>query len=225
MSQTARTKRTLFPLLLAVLLTGGLALAVAPAADAASWFRLVPECATAKGTPGAPPPVPSLVCALQTFGNISQIILGVTGSLALLMFVYGGFLLVTSGGSQESVSKGKKAITNAVIGILIIMTAGMLIQYGLDKIGISEGYKAIGQRCGTGETINGKEIFGQYVQKKTGELVCVGPKACETVLKNEFKCLKVTGENAAGAGLYCIANLCPQGQDYMCCYQPTAGGN
>ncbi len=219
MSQTARHKLILFPLLLAVLLTGGLALTAAPAAHAAEWFRLVPECATAKGEPGSPPPVPSLVCALQTFGNISQIILGITGSFALLMFVYGGFLLVTSAGSQEAVSKGKKAITNAVIGILIIMTSGLLIQYGMDKLELSSGYKAVGVHCTTDAAAdpNGR---GQFIQLPNGTLKCVLPGQCEAQLRTfGFRCLDVTG---AGKGLYCIPNLCAGARNLMCCYTPPA---
>lgn len=169
------------------------------------WFRLVPECATAKGEPGNPPPVPSLVCVLQTFGNISQIILGLTGSLALLMFVYGGFLLVTSGGSQEKVGQGKKAITNAIIGILIIMTSGLLIQYGMDKLELRGSYKAIGVHC-TGDSVN-PNGDGQFIQKPDGSLVCVKLGQCATLSK--FKCLDVTqNPPAGGKGLYCIPNLC-----------------
>jgi len=98
-------------------------------------FRLVPECATARSSiPGQAPPVPTLTCMLQTFGRIAQLILGLTGSMALLMFVYGGFLLVTSAGSQEKVTKGKTVMTNAVIGIIIIMAAWSITAFILDNL-------------------------------------------------------------------------------------------
>ena len=216
MTFSAKHKKSFLTLLLTLALIGSGTLALAPAASAATWFRLVPECATAKGSPGSPPPVPSLTCALQTFGNISQIILGLTGSLALLMFVYGGFLLVTSGGSQEKIGKGKKAITNAVIGIFIIMTSGLLIQYGLDTIQLNANYKAIGVHCGAGDR-------GQYIALPSGELICAMPGSCETTLRaHGFRCLDVTGDTAAGAGKYCIPNLCTGARDLMCCYTPPS---
>ncbi len=48
--------------------------------------------------------------------------LGVMGSLALVVFVYGGFLWLTSGGSEEKVDKGSKAMFWAAIGIFIVFS-------------------------------------------------------------------------------------------------------
>lgn len=221
-----KRKKVFLSLVLAATVIGYGVLTLAMPAAAAEWFRLVPECATIKGEPGKPPPVPSLVCALQTFGNISQIILGMTGSFALLMFVYGGFLLVTSGGSQEKVSKGKKTITNAVVGIIIVMCSGLLIQYGMDKLEISGSYKAIGLSCKPGEPdVTDPSGRGQYIQLPDGTLKCVVVGQCKAALKDYgFDCEDVTKE---GKGKYCIANLCcsePGAPDcarnVMCCYTP-----
>lgn len=52
---------------------------------------------------------------------------GISGSFALLMFIYGGFMWVTSAGSDEKVKKGKAAIANATIGLIIIFTAYAVI--------------------------------------------------------------------------------------------------
>lgn len=46
--------------------------------------------------------------------------LGVSGSIALLMFVYGGFLWMTSGGNATQVDKGKKVLLWAILGIVLI---------------------------------------------------------------------------------------------------------
>jgi len=184
-------------------------------------FRLVPECATARSSiPGQAPPVPTLTCMLQTFGRIAQLILGLTGSLALLMFVYGGFLMVTSAGSQEKVSKGKTVMTNAVIGIVIIMTSGLLIQYGMQKIGVSAEFKVIGQTCSdkivdpndpTGTKMN--VVQGTIVQAPDGTNKCV--TSCPNSLLPGFDCIDT--KSSSGAGKYCIANLCPGNRDFMCC--------
>lgn len=109
---------------------------------AALAISIVPECA--RGSELA-----QLPCLLETFGNIAQLILGVTGGLALLMFVYGGFMMLSSGGSEDKVRKGKDAITAAVIGIFIILLAGYLIRYGLARLGVGEEFMTVPTDSGT----------------------------------------------------------------------------
>lgn len=60
--------------------------------------------------------------------RIIQAILGVTGSVALLVFIYGGFMYLISGGEPEKVKKGKNAILYGVIGLAIIVGAYMLVK-------------------------------------------------------------------------------------------------
>lgn len=66
--------------------------------------------------------------------NVTQIILGVTGSLALLMFVLGGVKYMLSRGKPESVSKATAMLTNSVIGIAIILLAGVAVKFILKKV-------------------------------------------------------------------------------------------
>lgn len=61
--------------------------------------------------------------------NLSQWILGITGSLALLMFIYGGTMFLISGGSQERVKQAKDIIFGAVIGLAIIFTSYIIIGF------------------------------------------------------------------------------------------------
>ena len=129
MRTTTATKLPKIAFLFALVLS----LTVAPAiANAAS---IVPDCAINQGT--SPP---GLDCVLETFANIANIILGLTGSFALFMFVYGGFMLLSSGGSESRVSKGKEIIRNALIGIAIVLTAGALINYGLRALGVKSSF-------------------------------------------------------------------------------------
>lgn len=53
-------------------------------------------------------------------GKVITIFTGIAGSVALLMFVYGGVLLLISGGSEQRVTAGKQAITWATIGLFVI---------------------------------------------------------------------------------------------------------
>lgn len=61
--------------------------------------------------------------------------LGLIGSIALLMFVYGGFLWLTSRGNSESVAKGSKTMTWAALGIALIFSSYALVEFIFKVIG------------------------------------------------------------------------------------------
>ncbi len=65
----------------------------------------------------------SLEQVLQMFINVSYLVLALSGSAALLAFVYGGFEWILSAGYPERVERGKKAITGAAVGLVIVFGA------------------------------------------------------------------------------------------------------
>ena len=71
---------------------------------------------------------------LQIFVNISIAILAICGSVALLMFVYGGFTWVTSMGNPKKVEQGKETIVRAVIGLAIIFGAYAFVNFLIGAI-------------------------------------------------------------------------------------------
>ncbi len=60
-------------------------------------------------------------------GRVVKGVLGISGSLALIMFIYGGIIWLTSGGSPERIKKGKNTLIWAVIGMAIIFSAYMAV--------------------------------------------------------------------------------------------------
>jgi len=60
-------------------------------------------------------------------GRIIKAALSVSGSLALLMFIYGGFIWMTSGGSKDKIDKGRKTLIWAVLGLVIVFVAYILV--------------------------------------------------------------------------------------------------
>ncbi len=52
---------------------------------------------------------------------------GIVGSIALLMFIYGGMRYMTAGGSEEGVKTAKATIINATIGLLLIFFSYTII--------------------------------------------------------------------------------------------------
>jgi hypothetical protein len=72
--------------------------------------------------------------------NVSDIILGVVGSLALLMFVYGGFMFLISSGNSEKVTKAKGIIIAAVVGLAIVFASYLIIQFVMEAFGFTGGF-------------------------------------------------------------------------------------
>ena len=85
--------------------------------NAAEPLQLVPACAL------APTPNCTVCDVLNQAVNYAKMILGVLSSVVLVMFILGGFYLITSAGNQERLTKGKKIILAAVTGILIVAFA------------------------------------------------------------------------------------------------------
>ena len=80
--------------------------------------------------------VPSIALAQVTLTNplgetdirliIARVIQGflsISGSIALIMFIYGGILWMTAMGNEVRVKKGKDTLLWAILGIIIIASA------------------------------------------------------------------------------------------------------
>ncbi|MCF7820278.1 MAG: pilin [Candidatus Pacebacteria bacterium] len=65
----------------------------------------------------------------SVIGNVINAILGVVGSLTLLMFVYGGITWMTSSGAPEKVKKGKDILVWSVIGLAIIFFSYAMVNF------------------------------------------------------------------------------------------------
>lgn len=70
----------------------------------------------------------------EFIGNILNAVLGVVGSLALLMFVYGGLVWMTAAGNADKVQKGKSILTWAALGLVIIFTSYALVNFVIAEL-------------------------------------------------------------------------------------------
>ena len=59
--------------------------------------------------------------------NVSEWILGIAGAVALGFLIFGGAMLIISGGNEQMVEKGRKMITGSIIGLIIILTAWVFV--------------------------------------------------------------------------------------------------
>lgn len=83
-------------------------------------------------------------CTLNNFlglgTNLANIILKYLGVVALLLFVAGGVIWITSGGSAEKVQRGKKIISGSIIGMAIVIGAFLIIRVFTGILGVEKGY-------------------------------------------------------------------------------------
>lgn len=70
--------------------------------------------------------------------NAASFLFSIIGALALLMFVYGGFMLVLSSGNPEKVKKGGEIIFSAILGLIIVFGAYVLVKFIGDALVSSE---------------------------------------------------------------------------------------
>lgn len=79
------------------------------------------------------------VAAQGTLGqNITLIInyfLGLLGLVAVGFLIYAGILMVTAGGNDEQVTKARKVIMYAVVGIVIILLSYTIVTFVTSALG------------------------------------------------------------------------------------------
>lgn len=101
---------------------------------------------TLPGPSGSPVQIP--YPAGFKFKNIAEVISGPTGiiqyvfvlsGIALLIVILSaGFTLLTSAGDAKAMEKGKKGLTNGIVGFLIIFVAYWLVQISGIVFGIKD---------------------------------------------------------------------------------------
>lgn len=67
-------------------------------------------------------------------GRVINQALGLLGIITVVLIIYGGFLWMTAMGNNEQIEKAKKLITNAVIGLVIILAAYSITYFVVGSI-------------------------------------------------------------------------------------------
>ena len=130
--QNAKLKKKFF--LIGILLVLISALLLTPDYVSAAQGSLVPECAHNRGG------CSTLDSLMQLVVNYGRFLLGISGSLALVFFVWGGIIMMTSGGNKARVEKGRDAIIRATVGLIIIFGAFTAVKFMLSILDPSGSY-------------------------------------------------------------------------------------
>ncbi|MBI4458118.1 Ig-like domain-containing protein [Candidatus Uhrbacteria bacterium] len=88
-------------------------------------------------------------------GNVINVFLGLLGIVAVVLILYAGFLIMTAAGNEEQVAQGKRVLSQAVIGLVIIMSSYGIARFVLRAIGAGGGALGesfAGEGCAPGQT-------------------------------------------------------------------------
>ncbi len=98
--------------------------------------------------------------------RIIRAVLGLLGIIAVGLMIYAGYTIMTSEGNEEKVAQGKKIMINAVIGLVIILSAFAIVQFVLNAL--SKGSGIIQPGAGEGkpkfETFIGSGALGKVIK-------------------------------------------------------------
>lgn len=71
------------------------------------------------------------LCSTTRFADLVQrvvlILLTVSGLIAVVLIIIGGFQMILSRGNEESAKKGKQTLTYAVIGLIVVMMSYAIV--------------------------------------------------------------------------------------------------
>jgi len=78
---------------------------------------------------GLPETDPRLIAA-----RLIRSALSLLGVIFVIMVLYGGLLWMTSGGDDEKVSKARRALLDAVVGLIIILSANSIVTFVVNAL-------------------------------------------------------------------------------------------
>lgn len=86
------------------------------------------SCMQVTETGGVKTEVPTIKCAEVLFERILAAVIPLVGLALFVMFVIGGYKLLTSGGNPETAAGAKKTMTYAVMGLALMALAFLIFR-------------------------------------------------------------------------------------------------
>ena len=66
--------------------------------------------------------------------TIINVVLAFLGVITLILVIYGGFIWMMAGGNEENITKAKKILRGAVIGLAIVLASYSVSQYVFNQL-------------------------------------------------------------------------------------------
>lgn len=97
-----------------------------------NWLSQLPSFvvhAATLGQLGGPDGDVATIGSLETlFENAINVVIALTGVALFLMFIVGGFSFLFSAGDQKKLDQAKGTLTNAIIGLVVIVSAYLILR-------------------------------------------------------------------------------------------------
>ena len=124
-------------LALVTMLSLALSLSFAPVALAQTVeddiFDNLNPSAEVFGQESADPDQATTVLA-EGVAQIIQVVLSILGVVLIVLIIYAGFLWMTAAGNEDKISKAKKTIVAAVIGLAIVLSAYLITAFVISQL-------------------------------------------------------------------------------------------
>ena len=78
--------------------------------------------------------------------NVVSMIFGIVGYLAIGFVIWGGFQYILAQGDVAKTMKGKKTVTNAIVGLVIVMTASIIAGSAVMPVGLFGEHKITAEK-------------------------------------------------------------------------------
>jgi hypothetical protein len=72
---------------------------------------------------------PDFGCVLQVFQNVLRFVIYIGILMCVVWIAYGGFSLMTNGGNPEALSQARTRVTNALVGIAVILCSWLIVDF------------------------------------------------------------------------------------------------
>ncbi|OGY51723.1 MAG: hypothetical protein A3J59_03580 [Candidatus Buchananbacteria bacterium RIFCSPHIGHO2_02_FULL_56_16] len=76
---------------------------------------------------------PQVILA-QGIADIIKLVLSILGIILIVLIIYAGFLWMTAAGNEDKISKAKKTIAAAVIGLAIVLSAYLITAFVITQL-------------------------------------------------------------------------------------------
>ncbi|MGB0757570.1 MAG: hypothetical protein ACPGO5_03900 [Patescibacteria group bacterium] len=158
-------------------------------------------------------------CGLAEFGqlfvNVYDTSVGYVGAVALLFFIFGGFIMLASGGRSEWVDWGRRILTAALFGSAIVLLSFMIVRY--IELNIFEADTTY--IIGSDEQCAGKPDGTRCTRDNQNVYTCIAGQ-CTTQTQCQY--LYPNGEKFCTLRSRCVAStieegLCWGDENWVCC--------
>ncbi len=94
-----------------------------------------PPATRTSGSAAVGMPIPlANISIQQLIGRIIQYVLGISGVIAMVMFIYGGLTWMMAQGNQEKITSAKNTVVWSVIGLVLIFSSYAIAKFIIDAL-------------------------------------------------------------------------------------------